>query len=103
MDKLQQLYNLYLDQGIITEAVSFEEFSNINENQQQQLFDLGKQSGLFVTATIEDFSNSWPKVEPEPVTSTRADVRERDLKKKIRNRYWRMVFRSNQNNQFRLV
>jgi RNA polymerase-interacting CarD/CdnL/TRCF family regulator len=82
MDKLQQLYNLYLDQGIITEAVSFEEFSNINENQQQQLFDLGKQSGLFVTATIEDFSNSWPKVEPEPVTSTRADVRERDLKKK---------------------
>ena len=55
MDKLQQLYNLYLDQGIITEAVSFEEFSNINENQQQQLFDLGKQSGLFVTATIEDF------------------------------------------------
>lgn len=79
MDKLQQLYNLYLDQGIITEAVSFEEFSGINENQQEQLFNLGKQSGLFVTTTVDDFLSVWPT---EPATSVRADVRERDLKKK---------------------
>ena len=79
MDKLQQLYNLYLDQGIITEAVSFEEFSGINKNQQEQLFDLGKQSGLFVTTTVDDFLSVWPT---EPATSVRADVRERDLKKK---------------------
>lgn len=79
MDKLQQLYNLYLDQGIITEAISFEEFSGINQNQQEQLFDLGKQSGLFVTNTVDDFLSVWPA---EPATSVRADVRERDLKKK---------------------
>ena len=79
MDKLQQLYNLYLEQGIITEAISFEEFSGINQNQQEQLFDLGKQSGLFVTNTVDDFLSVWPT---EPATSVRADVRERDLKKK---------------------
>lgn len=79
MDKLQQLYNLYLEQGIITEAISFEEFSGINQNQQEQLFDLGKQSGLFVTNTVDDFLSVWPT---EPATSVRADVRQRDLKKK---------------------
>ena len=59
MDKIKQLYNLYLEQGLITEATTFESFKAANVSQQQQLFDLGKEDGLFESSTVEDFSNAW--------------------------------------------
>ena len=58
-DKTQKLYDLYLSSGLITEKTSFETFSGANEEQISQLYDLGKNNGLFKTADLEDFSAAF--------------------------------------------
>ena len=64
MDKIQELYNLYLEQGLITEATSIDDFRMASGGQQGQLFELGKSNGLFETTTSEQFSSAWGEVEP---------------------------------------
>ena len=59
MDKIEQLYNLYLEQNIITDATSLEDFRAANSDQQGQLYDLGVKKNLFKNAKVEDFSAAW--------------------------------------------
>lgn len=59
MDKIDQLYELFLESGIISDAVSPEQFRNTNDSQREQLFDLGVQEGLFETTTLSDFNRPW--------------------------------------------
>jgi len=73
-DKLQKLYNLYLEKGIITDATSFETFSQANPNQVDALYNLGKKNGLFVTTELASFQDAWAtptvfdeEVKDEPV------------------------------------
>jgi hypothetical protein len=58
-DKLEQIYQLYLDNGLLTEATSFSTFSNASDTQRQQLFSLGQDNGLFVTTTLDQFNTAW--------------------------------------------
>jgi hypothetical protein len=58
-DKLEQLYNLYIDKGILTDATPFEVFSQADANQIGSLYDLGKNKGLFQTTDVETFSTAW--------------------------------------------
>ncbi len=61
-DKLQQLYDLYLNEGLLTEATPFEVFSQADENQINSLYELGKNQGLFETTTVDVFSAAWGPV-----------------------------------------
>ena len=59
MDKVEQLYNLYLDNGLISDAISLDVFRSADLDQQNKLFELGNQEGLFQTSTLEDFTSAW--------------------------------------------
>jgi hypothetical protein len=59
MDKLQALYNLYLDNGIITEKTSFDKFSSASDEVQNSLYSLGKDAGLFQTTELSTFKTAW--------------------------------------------
>lgn len=56
---LEQLYKLYLDNGIISDAISYDMFSQSNEQQQQGLYDLGIAQGLFDTTDLNTFKTAW--------------------------------------------
>tara|TARA_B100002019_G_scaffold123126_1_gene105943 strand:- start:1026 stop:6203 length:5178 start_codon:yes stop_codon:yes gene_type:complete len=56
---LEQLYKLYLDNGIISDAITYEMFSQSNEQQQQGLYDLGLAQGLFDTTDLNTFKTAW--------------------------------------------
>jgi len=58
-DKLKQIYDLYLDQGIITEKVSFDMFASADDSKMQQLYDLGKERGLFKSINSSTFKSAW--------------------------------------------
>lgn len=58
-DKAQKLYDLYLSQGLITEATSFDRFSSATSDQQEKLYELGKSKGLFESATVDDFKSAF--------------------------------------------
>lgn len=62
MDKIEALYNLYLEQGIITSETTLEQFSQANPEIQENLYDLGKGSGLFETTELELFQSAWSDV-----------------------------------------
>jgi len=59
MDKLQALYNLYLENGIITEKTSFDKFSSASDEAQRSLYNLGKERGLFKTTELSTFKTAW--------------------------------------------
>ena len=59
MDKLQSLYELYLSEGLITNQTSIEAFSQANEDQIKQLYDLGSSKGLFKEVDSNKFSTAW--------------------------------------------
>ena len=66
-DKAQKLYDLYLSQGLITEATSFDRFSSATPDQQEKLYELGKSEGLFESATVDDFKSAFqPQEELTP-------------------------------------
>lgn len=58
-DKLKQIYDLYLDQGIITEKVSFDMFASADDSKMQQLYDIGKERGLFKSIDSSTFKSAW--------------------------------------------
>ena len=59
MDKVEQLYNLYLDNGLISDDISLDVFRSADLDKQNKLFELGNQEGLFQTSTVEDFTSAW--------------------------------------------
>lgn len=68
-DKLQKLYNLYKQQGLITDATSFEKFSNATPEQQTALYNLGVDNGLFLETGEPKFKNLFEESKPkEPST-----------------------------------
>ena len=62
MNKIESLYNLYLEQGIITSQTSLEDFTQANPEVQSKLYDLGKGSGLFETTDLTTFQTAWGDV-----------------------------------------
>lgn len=62
-DKLQQLYNLYKDNGLIT--IDFNTFATANDMQRKGLYDLGVQQGLFSTTSYDTFSSAFSGIQPQ--------------------------------------
>ena len=70
-DKLQQLYNLYKDNGLIT--IDFNTFASANGNQRKGLYDLGVEQGLFSETPYETFDTAFSGGQPqEPKLSYQA-------------------------------
>lgn len=65
-DKLQQLYNLYKQKGIIN-TTDFNTFASASDAQRQKLYDLGVQKGLFNTTDFNTFNNAWSGGKQEPL------------------------------------
>ncbi len=63
MDKIEQLYKLYLEQGLITSATTIEMFSNADDDARNQLYELGKENDLFTETDSNTFKSAW-SVEP---------------------------------------
>ena len=59
MDKLEKLYNIYLKEGIISNATSFEKWKAADSIKQEKLFEIGKSKGLFKTSTVDKFKAAW--------------------------------------------
>jgi hypothetical protein len=75
-DKAQKLYDLYLSQGLITEATSFDRFSSATPDQQEKLYELGKSEGLFESATVDDFKSAFqPQEELTPEVVDAAEIK----------------------------
>lgn len=66
MDKLKQLYESYISQGIITSAVSFEKFSSSSKDARSKLYKAGVDKNLFKKTTEEQFNSAWQVDEPKP-------------------------------------
>jgi len=62
-DKLQQLYNLYKESGLI--SIDFNTFASADDNQRKGLYDLGVQQGLFSTTPYDAFSSAFSGGQPE--------------------------------------
>ena len=65
-DKLQQLYDLYKQKGIIN-TTDFNTFAAANDAQRQKLYDLGVQKGLFNTTDFNTFNTAWGGAQQEPL------------------------------------
>lgn len=68
-DKIKQLYDLYVSNGLI-KSVDFETFRNASEDQRSQLYSLGKDNGLFQTTDFGTFSSAFggqPTIQQEQV------------------------------------
>ena len=68
-DKLEQLYNLYKQNGII-QSTDFNTFSTADDNQKKKLYDLGKQKGLFKTTDYNTFSSAFSPVKKKEPTAS---------------------------------
>lgn len=74
MDKLEQLYNLYVSKGLITDKTSIDVFRGAKKDQVQKLYDLGKSEGLFETTDVETFSSAWVVPKKEQAVSTESPL-----------------------------
>ena len=59
MDKLEQLYNLYVNKGILSSKTTLDQFKKSDLDIQDKLYDLGKNKGLFNTTDLETFKSAW--------------------------------------------
>ena len=62
MDRLEQLYNLYVDKGILTSKTTLDQFKESDVDIQSKLYDLGKNKGLFNTTDLNTFQSAWGDV-----------------------------------------
>ena len=74
-DKLQQLYDLYKQKGIIS-TTDFNTFASASDDQRQKLYDLGVQKGLFNTTDYNTFNTAWSGSKQEPVKKKESTVLE---------------------------
>lgn len=65
MEKLESLYNIYLEAGLISAEVTLEQFANSNREQQAGLFDLGGQAGIFEDTSFDQFETAFVKKKGE--------------------------------------
>ena len=63
-DKLQQLYDLYKQEGLI-QSTDFETFSKATPEQQQSLYELGRQNGLFQSTNVSQFQSAFQPIAPQ--------------------------------------
>ena len=59
MDKIEELYNLYLENGLISDATHIDVFRAASPEQREKLYNLGVQKGIFETTTLGDFNRPW--------------------------------------------
>ena len=61
MDKIQQLYNLMIDNGLLTSDITLEKFRGADESQQQQLYNLSLNSGIITADKVSpvDFKSAF--------------------------------------------
>ena len=57
-DKIKQLYDLYVSNGLI-KSVDFNTFSSASEEQRSQLYNLGRDNGLFQTTDFNTFNSAF--------------------------------------------
>ena len=62
-DKLQQIYDLYKNKGIIS-TTDFNTFATADESQRKQLYDLGVSNGLFKSTDYGTFNTAWGGSQP---------------------------------------
>ena len=76
MDKIEQLYNLYTEQGLISSATSLEDFLAADDDIKDKLYELGSDEELFITTSIDDFKSAWSSepVKTEAVATETASV-----------------------------
>ena len=85
-EKLRKIYDLYLQKGLITEKITFDQWSAADEDQQVKLYDLGKTNGLFDQVEVDQFKTLWsgmttadPKKKVESPVSSQEEVMESDI------------------------
>ena len=60
MDKIQALYQSYLDAGIISPSTTLEQFATANEEQLSTLYNQGIESNIISSETnIDLFTSAW--------------------------------------------
>jgi transcriptional regulator with XRE-family HTH domain len=60
MDKLKELYQSYVDNGLISKKTSFEQFSSADQQQLQSLYDLGVSKKIISQKTdVDTFASAW--------------------------------------------
>jgi hypothetical protein len=60
MDQKEQLYNLYLKNNLITDKVSLKMWNQMSKRQQEDIFKLGQDKGLFTDKIkVEQFTTLW--------------------------------------------
>lgn len=67
MDKLKELYSLYLNSGLITDNISFDQFSSASEEQKDKLYGIGVEKGIFKSTDINKFKQAWAPQEIKEV------------------------------------
>lgn len=85
-EKLRKIYDLYLKKGLITEKITFDQWSAADEDQQVKLYDLGRTNGLFDKVQVDQFKTLWsgvttadPKKKVESPVSSQEEVMESDI------------------------
>ena len=85
-EKLKKIYDLYLQKGLITEKITFDQWSVADEDQQVKLYELGKTNGLFDQVEVDQFKILWsgmttgdPKKKVESPVSSQEEVMESDI------------------------
>ena len=61
MDKLQQLYDLMLEQGLLTSDISLEQFRSADDSQKDALYNLSLNEGIITPDVVSnaDFKAAW--------------------------------------------
>ena len=85
MDKLEQLYNLYVDKGILTSQTTLDQFKDSDVDIQSKLYDLGKNKGLFNTTDLNTFQSAWGDVKKKKILQ---HFKTQFLKRLQRILYW---------------
>lgn len=67
MDKLKELYSLYLNSGLITDNISFDQFSSASEEQKDKLYGIGVEKGIFKSTNVNQFKQAWAPQEIKEV------------------------------------
>ena len=59
MDQKEQLYNLYLKNNLITDKVTLKMWNTMSPRQQKEIYNIGKNKGLFQKVQLEQFTSLW--------------------------------------------
>ena len=74
MDKLDSLYQLYLDNGLLSSKTSINQFKEADVNIQEKLYQLGKDNNLFSTTDLSTFQSAWGEVKKKDVSVLPSEV-----------------------------